>query len=102
MPCDAADESLGLVVGRDQRRDVRARVELDGHGAADAGSNGVPDDSLSKNVYVVVAERLGVVLPGEDLAGVVEHLARGRLQLEARVLAAELPDDLARWCGSTL
>ena len=36
-----------------------------------------------------------VVLPGEDLACVVQHLARRGLQREAAVLATELPDDAA-------
>jgi len=82
-------QAFRLVVGLDQRRDVGAVVELDGDGAAvgEVDQDVGPGVGGAGRVVVeervdAVAVRLGVVLPGEDLARAVEDLALGRLDLE--------------------
>ncbi len=95
LPCDAADRPSGWSSAATSVATPRLLVELHRDRAA-VRKLGHAGRLVVEERVDVVPERLGIVLPGEDLARVVECLAGRGCQREAARLAAELPEDLAR------
>ena len=91
----AAGAQIALVARDMQRLDsVRDAITRQGGTAAVFTGDVTREEDVAAVVHAV-AQRLRIVLPGEDLARAVEHLPGRRLELEARVLAAQGPLDVA-------
>ena len=86
---------LGLIVGGHQGGHPCPLVEGHRDGPA-VGELRRARRLVVEERVLVVTDRLGIVLPGEDLIGAVEDLSRAGLFGEAALLTSELPDDLPR------